>query len=94
MIYLRIVFDAGIIGGIPIILLYFVILLRSINLFERTGTENDAVGITGFCLVFGLCVAALGSQTFYPVHGSIAMWAAVGLVFRVYQDKHMKQLAL
>lgn len=86
--YLRILLDSGVVGAIPVLLLWWMILMRSYKLCGEVGTESDAIGITSFCLVMGLCLAALGSQDFYPVHGTIALWAAIGLALRVYIDKY------
>ena len=38
-------------------------------------------------LVLALLAAALGSQTFYPREGAIGMWAAMGIMLRVYEDR-------
>lgn len=86
--YLKIILEAGVLGGIPVIILWLIIILRSYKICGKVGSENDAIGITSFCLTMGLCIAALGSQDFFPVHGSIALWASIGLTFRVYIDKY------
>ena len=86
--YLRILLDSGILGTIPILILWSMVLMRSYKLCGDMGSENDAIGITCLCLVLGLCLAALGSQDFYPVHGTIALWASIGLTLRVYIDKY------
>jgi O-antigen ligase len=85
--YLRILLDSGVVGSLPVIILWLLILLRSYKICGKIGSENDAIGITSFCLVLGLLIAALGSQDFYPVHGSIALWASIGLTLRVYIDR-------
>ncbi|MCP4322568.1 MAG: O-antigen ligase family protein [Psychromonas sp.] len=92
--YLRILMDSGVVGGVPIMILWIIILLRSYNICGKMGSEEDAIGITSFCLALGLCIAALGSQNFYPLHGSIALWASIALTFRIYTDKvaHSKKL--
>ena len=32
-------------------------------------------------------IAAMGSQTFYPREGAVGMWAAMGLLLRVYVER-------
>ena len=37
--------------------------------------------------MLALLIAALGSQTFYPREGSVGMWCAIGLLFRVDRER-------
>ena len=60
----------------------------SLSLFKdsRSGTFIAAGGVTA-ALTVALLVAGLGSQTFYPREGSVGMWCAIGLMFRVSVER-------
>jgi O-antigen ligase len=85
--YLEFTFDTGFIGSIIVVLLFFIMLWQSTRLFrEHENGLVTAVGAAGTALVLALLVASMGSQTFYPREGAVGMWAALGLVLRVYSD--------
>jgi O-antigen ligase len=81
--YLQWLLDNGIVGFVPLILFYALVVRRSIQLFLARGSPLlSAVGGVTLALVFALLVASMGSQTFYPREGAVAMWAAIGLMLR------------
>lgn len=83
--YLECLLDNGLVGFAPIIAFYLLVLVYATRLFL---TPRDpwcaTVGGLTCALVLALLVASMGSQTFYPREGSVGMWAAIGLMFRVY----------
>jgi O-antigen ligase len=85
--YLWLLLDTGIIGAVPILLFWVIVLYRSKKLCGVAGSESDAIGITSLTLSLAFLIAGLGSQNFYPTHGAIAMWAAIALAFRLYTDR-------
>ena len=82
--YLELLLDNGVIGPVPVILFYLMILKYSVSLFLDTRSPALKAG-GGVCLflVLALLVASFGSQTFYPREGAVGMWCAVGLMLRL-----------
>lgn len=86
--YLEFLFDNGLFGLILIMPFYVIVLRRSISLFMDTGHPLfTSVGGVSSALVLALLLAGTGSQTFYPREGWLAMWCAIGLMLRVYQER-------
>jgi O-antigen ligase len=91
--YLEWIFDNGIIGIIPILMFYYLIVRMSIRLFKDEGDRYSvAIGGITLSLVLALLIAAMGSQTFYPREGAVGMWCAMGLALRVYVQKQYLEL--
>lgn len=86
--YLQWLMDNGILGFIPVIIFYIVILKYSISLFRdnRSPVFISIGGIT-LSIVSALLIASFSSQTFYPREGAVAMWCAIGLMFRVFIER-------
>lgn len=86
--YLQLLLDNGIVGAVPVLLFYYLILRYSMSLF-RDSSSPVFIGIGGMtlALVLALLVAAMGSQSFYPREGAVGMWCAIGLMLRVYVER-------
>ncbi len=83
--YLQWMFDNGVIGMIPVLIFYLLILKYSFSLFRDTRSPVFVfVGGASLSLILALFIAGFGSQTFYPREGSVAMWCITGLMLRVY----------
>jgi O-antigen ligase len=83
--YLEQLLDNGIVGFVLVIPIFFYAVLRSLPFVkEKEDPLVCAIGCAAFSLVMALMVGALGGQTFYPREGSVGMWAAIGLMLRVY----------
>jgi O-antigen ligase len=83
--YLQWIFDNGLIGMIPVLIFYLLILKYSFSLFRDTRSPVFVfVGGASLSLILALFIAGFGSQTFYPREGSVAMWCIIGLMLRVY----------
>jgi O-antigen ligase len=83
--YLQWLLDNGILGFIPILLFYFLILKMAIVLFKNDKHDlNAAIGGIAIALLAALLIASMGSQSFYPREGSVGMWCAIGLALRVF----------
>jgi O-antigen ligase len=90
--YLEMLLDNGILGFLCIVPIYFIALKRSIGLFlDRSEKQYEAAGGAAFALVLALLVASFGAQTLYPREGVVGMWAAVGVAFRVYENRERKR---
>ncbi|MGE4092134.1 MAG: O-antigen ligase family protein [Candidatus Binatia bacterium] len=86
--YLEVLLDNGWFGILAILPFYLVVLHHSISLFRDSRSPVFVVsGGVACALVLALLVAAIGSQTFYPREGSVGMWCAIGLMFRVYVER-------
>lgn len=86
--YLQVTLDNGLVGGIPIVLFYLIMVKRSISLFRDSRSPIFiAVGGMTLALVCALLIGAMGSQSFYPREGAVGMWCAMGLMLRVYVER-------
>jgi O-antigen ligase len=86
--YLQWLLDNGIIGFLPVIIFYLIIIKYSISLLRKKQNAYDAA-IGGICLllVMAMLIAGMGSQTTYPRDGSVAMWCTIFLVLRMYVER-------
>jgi O-antigen ligase len=90
--YLEMLLDNGVIGFALAMPLFFMIVWRSLLLLlDRADAIYCAVGGVTFALTMALMLAALGSQTFYAREGSVGMWAAVGLMLRLFVERSRSQ---
>ena len=86
--YLELLLDNGVIGAIPVLAFYFIIVKFSVSLFmDPRNRFFVAVGGATLALVGALFVASIGSQTFYPREGAVGMWCMIGLMLRVYVQR-------
>ncbi len=82
--YLQWMFDNGIPAMIPVLILFYIIIKQSKELF-LDGRDTTYVAAGGLCLslVLAFLFAGIGSQSFYPREGAVGMWCAIGLMWRV-----------
>ena len=87
-LYLQWFFDTGLIGFLPVFLLYMLFIKYSKSLFKDS-RHKDFVAIGGITLslLLALLIAGFGSQSFYPREGAFGMWCAIGLMLRVYVNR-------
>ena len=84
-VYLEWLLDNGLIGFLPILAFYAILIVYSARLFQDARDPLCvAVGGMAFALVFIQLVAGMTSQHFYPREGTFAMWVSVFLMLRVY----------
>jgi O-antigen ligase len=84
--YMQWVMDNGIFGIIPVLVFYFIIAKISMMLFSEKDKYYSAIGGATLSLVLALLVAGVGSQTFYPREGAMAMWCMIGIMLRTYKN--------
>ena len=86
--YLEWLLDNGIIGFLPVIILYLLFIKYSLSLFLDSSYKLYVV-TGGFCasLILALLAAGMGSQTFYPREGSLLLWCAIGLMLRLHVQR-------
>lgn len=86
--YLQWLLDNGWVGAVPVFLFLFLVLRRSMSLFaDSRSPVFVVVGGVSLALVFAQLVGGLGSQTFYPVEGTVGMWCAIGVMLRVHLER-------
>jgi len=86
--YLELLLDDGIVGFIPVMVFYVVVLVCSVSLLlDGRSRVFVAIGGATTALLVALLVASIGSQTFYPREGAVGMWCAMGLMLRVWIER-------
>jgi O-antigen ligase len=82
--YLEWLLDNGIVGFLPLMTFYVLVVVRGARLFcDRRCPDFAAVGAVTLALVLALLAASMGSQSFYPREGSVGTWGAFGLMMRL-----------
>ena len=87
-IYLEFLLDNGLLGLVPVLIFYFLVVRYSYSLFKDR--QNDLFTIAGgisLALVIAYLVGGLGSGHFYPVEESFGRWCAIFLMLRVYVER-------
>jgi len=86
--YLELLLDNGILGFLIVIPFFLFVLSRSFRLvLDRDDPVVCAIGCAAFSLILALMIGGFGGQTFYPREGAVGMWAAIGLMLRVYVQR-------
>lgn len=86
--YLEILLDMGVIGFVPVMILYGGIFIITLRLFRnRQDDLAAAVGGMGLACITVLLVTALGCQSFYPTQSTLLCWCTWGLALRVTVDQ-------
>ena len=82
--YLQLLIDNGIVGTLPILLLFFVTLKTSWSLFnDHRFAEFSLAGGIAIAMVLSFLIAGMTGQSFYPEERSVGMWCAIALMARV-----------
>ena len=84
--YLETLLDNGLLGSLPILLFWWMVVLYSARLFRSSNRLFSAVGGLALSLILAQLVAGLGSQHFYPEESTLGMWVAIFLSLRVYLE--------
>jgi O-antigen ligase len=85
--YLETLFDNGIIGSIPFLLFWGLLIIYSIKLFISKNRLCSAAGGLALVMMLTQLVAGVGSQHFYPEESTMGVWAAMFLMLRVYHEQ-------
>jgi len=89
--YLETLLDNGILGSIPILLFWAVVVVYSAILFRSDNRLCSAVGGLALSLMLAQLFAGIGSQHFYPTESTLGAWAAMFLSVRVYLEQARAQ---
>ncbi len=90
--YLQTLLDNGILGSLPILLLYVAVVIYSARLFRSNNRLYSAIGGLALALTLAEFFGGIGSQTVYPRESTVGMWAAVFLTLRVYFEEKQVQM--
>ncbi len=85
--YLETLLDNGILGSIPILLFWGILVIYAGRLFKSENRLCSAAGGTALALMLTQLVAGLGSQHFYPEESTLGVWAAMFLMMRVHLEQ-------
>lgn len=93
--FLEMLLDNGLIGLSIVLAFYLTVFRYGYSLFrDRCDPICVTIGGVTLALVLALFFAGIGSQSFYPREGSVGMWCAIFLMFRVYVERsHMRGTA-
>jgi O-antigen ligase len=86
--YIEWLLDNGWLGMAPMVVLYGLVLVLSLALFtDSRHPMFVAAGGVAFSLVFAQLVGSVTGRTWYPTEETAPMWAAVGLMLRVWVER-------
>ena len=86
--YLELLLDNGIVGALPILLFFVIVLYNAAALFRSRDNPWAAVaGGLALGLVVAQLVAGIGSQHFYPRESTVGMWAGIFLALRLSVER-------
>ena len=86
--YLEWLMDNGLVGFLPVFIFFIIVVRYSISLLrDNRSPVFIAIGGITLSIVCALLIGSFGSQTFYPREGAVAMWCAMGLMFRVHVER-------
>jgi O-antigen ligase len=90
--YLELVLDNGIIGAIPVLLFYALVVLSAIrSLRDHSHPLEAAFAATALAFIGAHMIASIGSQSFYPRAGTVVMFCAIGLQLRMLVQKSERE---
>ena len=85
--YFEILLDNGIIGSIPVIAFWLILVVYAGRLFRSSNRLCSAAGGTALALMLAELFAGIGSQHFYPRESTLGVWIAMFLMLRVYLEQ-------
>ena len=82
--YLELLLDTGWVGFLLVMPFYMVVMFTAVRLFRDSRSPIFiAAGGAATALVLAQLVAGVSGQSFYPREGTVGMWCAIFLAFRV-----------
>ena len=95
--YLQLLIDQGLIGFLPILVLFSLIVRYSWSLFQdHRRAEYVLAGGVSLALVLAFLVGGMTGQSFYPEERSVVLWSGIALMARVavQRRRHDRRLEL
>ena len=93
-VYLETLLDNGIIGSLPIVLFWGILIVRSAVLFRSNNRLYSAVGCLALALMLAQVFGGIGAQHYYPRVSTLGMWGAAFLMLRVYVEEKRTQASM
>jgi O-antigen ligase len=90
--YLETFLDNGMVGSIPILWLFGLMVVYSARLFRSNNRLYSAVGGLSLALISTSLFAGLTGQHVYPQEHTLGIWAAFFLSLRVYVEEKRTQM--
>jgi O-antigen ligase len=92
--YIEWLLDNGWLGMAPMLALYGLVLVLSLSLFtDSRHPMFVAAGGVAFALVLAQLAGSMTGRTWYPTEETAPMWAAVGLMLRVWVERRRGSIA-
>jgi len=85
--YLETLLDNGVLGSVPILLFWAVVLVYAGRMFRSNNRLCAAVGGVTLSLMLAQLFGGIGAQHFYPRESTLGMWAAIFMSLRVYVER-------
>ncbi|MBN2589416.1 MAG: O-antigen ligase family protein [Sedimentisphaerales bacterium] len=85
--YLETLLDNGLIGSLPILLFWAIVVIHSARLFRSSNRLCSAIGGLSLALTLNWLIAGIGSQHVYPEEFTFGMWVTLFLMSRVYLEE-------
>jgi len=92
--YFETLLDNGILGSLPILVFWVIILVISARLFRHDNRLYSATGGLALTLMAAQLFAGVGAQHFYPRESNFGAWTAMFLALRVYVEERRAQVTL
>ena len=89
--YLETLLDNGILGSLPIFVLWAILVTYSGRLFMSNNNLCAAVGGLALALMLAQLFGGIGSQHVYPRESLVGTWAAMFLMLRAYVEQKKAQ---
>ena len=86
-LYMETLLDNGILGSIPIAILWGYMVVYSLRLFKSSNRLYSAIGGLAGALVLAQLLAGIGAQHVYPKESTMGMWTAMLLCLRVHVEE-------
>ncbi|MBN1506414.1 MAG: O-antigen ligase family protein [Sedimentisphaerales bacterium] len=90
-VYLETLLDNGLLGSLPIVLFWGILIFRSAVLFRSPNRLYAAIGGLSFALLVSQAFAGIGAQHYYPRVSTVGMWVAAFLMLRVSVEEERAQ---
>jgi O-antigen ligase len=92
-VYLESLLDNGILGSIPIVLFWGIIVAYSALLFRSANRLYSTAGGLALSLTLAQLFAGIGAQHYYPRVSTVGLWTAMFLMLRVHIEEKQAQLS-
>lgn len=93
-VYLETLLENGIVGSLPIVVFWGILLVYSAALFRSDNRLYTAVGGLSLGLILAQIFAGIGAQHYYPRVSTLGMWAAAFLMLRAHVEEERAQAGL